>query len=90
MGKYAGKLNFPQDQSQANTVSDFSWLTKSFKFSVAFFFSMKKIFMAQYFQGFDLCFNLEKKELRKFSQALGFQYDNSEVQLFLDVFHLFF
>ena len=51
---------------------------------------MKKVFMAQYFQGFDLCFNLEKKELRKFSQALGFQYDNSEVQLFLDVFHLFF
>ena len=46
--------------------------------------------MAKYFQGFDLSFNLEKKELRKFSQALGFQYDNFEVQIFLDVFHLFF
>lgn len=60
------------------------------KSSVKFSVALKLFFMAQYFQGFDLCFNLEKKELRQFSQALGFQYDNSEVQLFLDVFHLFF
>lgn len=66
------------------------WFLMTDKSFVKFSVALSLFFVAQYFQGSDLCFNLEKTELRKFSQALGFHYDNSEVQLFLDVFHLFF